>query len=106
MDGFLGSKRLPNYKENVDNMLIAFNNIGVRMSLKIHFLHSHLNFFNENLGAVSDEHGERFHQEIKVLEERFKGKSRVSMLSEYVWGLQRELDPQQHTRQAKYPRTH
>ena len=32
------------------------------MSLKIHFLHSHLDFFPENLGDVSDEHGERFHQ--------------------------------------------
>ncbi|GBP90238.1 hypothetical protein EVAR_100685_1 [Eumeta japonica] len=30
------------------------------MSLKIHFLHSHLDFFPQNLGAVSDEHGERF----------------------------------------------
>jgi len=29
------------------------------MSLKIHFLHSHLDFFPENLGAMSDKHGER-----------------------------------------------
>jgi hypothetical protein len=28
------------------------------MSLKVHFLDSHLDFFPENLGAVSDEHGE------------------------------------------------
>ena len=27
------------------------------MSEKIHFLHSHLDFFPENGGAVSDEHG-------------------------------------------------
>ena len=30
-----------------------------RMSLKLHFLHSHLAFFPENLGAVNNEHGER-----------------------------------------------
>jgi hypothetical protein len=29
------------------------------MSMKIHFLHSHLRFFPENLQAVSDEKGER-----------------------------------------------
>jgi hypothetical protein len=29
------------------------------MSLKVHFLDSQLYFFLENLGAVSDEHGER-----------------------------------------------
>lgn len=40
---------------------------GLNMSLKIHFLHSHLDFFPENLGDVSDEHGERFHQEIKTI---------------------------------------
>jgi hypothetical protein len=34
------------------------------MSLKIHFLESHLDFFPENIGRVGDEHGERFHQDI------------------------------------------
>jgi len=38
------------------------------MSLKIHFLKSHLDFFREKLGADSDEHGEKFHQEIMATE--------------------------------------
>ena len=33
------------------------------MSLKIHFLSSQLDFFPEKSGSVSDEHGERFHQQ-------------------------------------------
>lgn len=103
---FLGNSKVPNYAENIECMLIAFNNIGAKMSLKLHFLHSHLNFFKENLGAVSDEHGERFHQDIKVLEERFKGKSQSVMLAEYVWGLYRNLDPIEHSRQAKYRKTY
>lgn len=37
------------------------------MSLKIHFLDSRVDFFPENLGAVSDEHGERFHVVILVI---------------------------------------
>jgi len=44
------------------------------MSLKIHFLESHLHFFPENLGEVSDEHGERFLQDIMVIEKRYQGK--------------------------------
>lgn len=40
--------------------------MGVNMSLKIHFLLSHLNFFPENLGSMSDEQGERFHQDLRV----------------------------------------
>jgi hypothetical protein len=35
------------------------------MSLKVHFLFSHLNLFLKNLGAVSEEQGERFDQDIK-----------------------------------------
>jgi hypothetical protein len=38
------------------------------VSLKVHFLGSHLDFFPDNLGAVSDEHGERFHQDIYNME--------------------------------------
>ena len=38
------------------------------MSIKIHLLFSHLdNRFPENLAAVSDEQGERFHQDAKVI---------------------------------------
>lgn len=36
------------------------------MSLKMHFLDSHLDFFSENSGAVSDEHGKRFHQDFRL----------------------------------------
>jgi len=40
------------------------------MSLKIHFLESHLDLFPENLGKVSDERGERFNQDILAKEKR------------------------------------
>ena len=44
------------------------------MSIKVHFLKIHLNEFPANLGDVSDEHGERFHQGIKVMEKRYQGR--------------------------------
>jgi hypothetical protein len=47
-------------------------NLGCRMPLKIHFLHSHVGFIPENLGYVSDERGERFHQEIAAMEQSYK----------------------------------
>ena len=37
---------------------------GCNVSLKFHFLQSHLYIFPGNKGAVSDKHGERFHQDI------------------------------------------
>ncbi|UYV74674.1 FAM50A [Cordylochernes scorpioides] len=68
------------------------------MSLKIHFLHSHLDFFPDNLGAVSDEHGERFHQAISSMEKRYQGKWSPAMLADDCWALKRDLP------QAKYSR--
>ena len=38
------------------------------MSLKLHFMHLHIAFFPESLGAVSDEHGEKFYQDIAFVE--------------------------------------
>jgi len=46
--------------ELVNNLLQSYQKLDCNMSLKIRFLHSHLDFFPENYGAVSDEHGELF----------------------------------------------
>ena len=43
------------------------------MNIKVHFLHSHLDKFPENLGDITEEQGERFHQYIKVMGERYQG---------------------------------
>lgn len=48
--GFLGNKRDDNYETIVREMINSFKNMGVNMSLKIHFLRDHLNFFPPNLG--------------------------------------------------------
>lgn len=82
---FLGNHRSDNYREIVHAMLESFKLMKINMSLKVHLLHQHLDFFKENLGKVSDEHGERFHQQIKQIEERFKSKRPASMMAEYVW---------------------
>ncbi|UYV68164.1 CLPB [Cordylochernes scorpioides] len=56
--------------------------LGCNMSLKIHFLHSHLDFFPDNLGEVSDEHGERFHQDISSMEKRYQVAAYVKEISD------------------------
>ena len=77
-------------------MLIAYRKLGSRMSLKIH-LHSHLAFFSDNLGDVSDEHSERFHQDISEIETRYQGKPGDKMMSDYCWYLPRKTGtPNRH----------
>jgi len=68
---FLGNYKAETHFELKENMLKSYERMGCRMSLKMHFLHSHLDFFPANLGAVSNEHGERFHQQILVVGNRY-----------------------------------
>ena len=58
---FLGNTKARNYQNFVDVMLQNFQALGAKMSIKLHYLFSHLDFFPENLGNVSKEQGERFH---------------------------------------------
>ena len=67
---FLGNRKAPNNREIVGKLLQLYQDMGCNMSLKIHFLDSHLDLFPDNLGAISDEDGERFHQDISALEKR------------------------------------
>jgi hypothetical protein len=73
----LGNRKAENYHEVVSDLLTAYKAMGCNMSLKVHFL----DLFPENLGAVSDEHGERFHQDIYNMEKRYQGKWNLSMLA-------------------------
>jgi len=72
-----------NYQDVVQDLLTSYKAMGCSMSLKTHFPESHLNFSPENLGEVSDEHGERFQQDIMAMERQYQGKWTSSMLAEY-----------------------
>ena len=84
---FLGKNREPNYQESVKNILQYFNIQGVNMSLKIHFLLSHLDFLRPQMGDVSDEPGECFHQTMLLIEHRYKGKINEHRLADFCWLL-------------------
>jgi len=50
-----------------------------------------LEFFPENLGEVSDKHGERFHQDIMTMERQYQGKWTSCMLVDYCWTLKKDV---------------
>lgn len=95
---FLGNTKSPMYKQIVDKLIAKFQALGTRMSLKLHFLHAHLDFFPENLGAVSEEQGERFHQDIKTMERRYQGYWSINMMADYCWTLRRDEPHVSHKR--------
>lgn len=53
-------------------MLESFKILVANMSIKLHFLHNPLDRFPENRGNNSEEQGERFHQDLKVMEEMYQ----------------------------------
>jgi len=61
-------------------------------------------FFPANLGKVSDEHGERFHQDILATEKRYQSKWTSSMLADYCWTLKRDV-PEANYRRKTYAST-
>ena len=54
--------------------------------------HSRLLFFPEKVGAVSDEQGERFHQDILAMKHRYQGMWNPAMMGVYCRFLIRETD--------------
>lgn len=100
MHNFLGNRKADNYELLVSNMLQAFRDLQCNMSIKLHFLFSHLNQFPANLGAVSDEQGERFHQDLMTMEERYQGRWDKHMLADYCWSIKRDCPDKVYKRKS------
>jgi hypothetical protein len=101
VNNFLGNKKASNYKEIVNHMLEKFKILGCNMSVKLQFLHSHIDYFPENLGKVSEEQKERFHQDIKEMEKRYQGKWNTNMMADYCWMLKRDTAKEGNSRKSK-----
>jgi len=101
---FLGNHKAANYQDVLQDLLTLYKAMGSNMSLKIHFLESHLDFFPENLGEVSDKQGERFQLDILAIEKRYQGKWTSSMLADYCWTLKRDV-PEANYQQKSYTST-
>ena len=61
---------------------------------------SHLERFPGNLGKLREEQGEKFHQDIKVMEERYQRRYNTHMIADYCWNLQRRKPLTSHTRKS------
>ena len=73
------------------------------MSIKMHYLFSHMDQFPENLGSMSDEQGKRFHQDLKEMETKYQGCWDTVMMADYCWNLKRDLPATEHSRNLKKP---
>ena len=97
---FLGNHKSENHVDLIENLIQNFAAMGCNMSLKLHMLASHLDKFKSNMGAYSEEHGERFHQDIKSFERRYQGQYNENMMGDYIWNLLRESN-EDHNRNSR-----
>ena len=100
-NGFLGNFKAVNFRELVQDLMDLYEQLGCNMLLKMYFSFSHLDFFPLNCGDVSNKHGECFHQDIPVMEHRYKGKWSTVMLGDYCWMMKRDVPEKKYHRQAK-----
>jgi hypothetical protein len=101
VNNFLGNTKAANHARLISSMIEAFQKRGCLMSIKMQLLFSHMEKFPENLGATSDEQGERFHQDMRQMEERHQGRWDAVMLADYCWSLKRDNPAAAHTRESK-----
>ena len=101
VDNFFGNYKAENHVQLITDLVTNFAAMGCKMSLKLHMLASHLNKFKSNMGAYSEEQGERFHQDIKNFERRFQGQYNENMMGDYIWNLIRESEQDHHRKSRK-----
>ena len=89
VQSFLRNRKAYNYKDIVQKLLDNFRALGINMRK------------TENLGDVSDKQGERFHQNIKVMKERYQDRWDKKMMSYYCWCLKQDKPDSQHSRKSK-----
>jgi hypothetical protein len=97
---FLGNKKADNYTQLVEDMLFHSSRLGYNMSVNVHYLHSHLYRFPENLGDLGEEQGERFHQDIKTMEARYQRRWDGHVMADYCWNLLRDCRGRSYSRKS------
>ena len=68
VENFLGYFKAPNYYDLSKKLSNSYEELGCNISVKVHFFHSHVKYFPENLEKMTEEQGESLHQHIKTIE--------------------------------------
>lgn len=84
--GFLSNYEAENYQQLLQRLIEAFRAMRCRMSLKRRMLDTYLEKFKENMGAYSENQGERFHQDVKEIEHRYQSHCNKKIMGDNIWG--------------------
>ena len=96
---FLGNNRSAEYEKEVDELLKNFSKIKGSYVSQNALSTVPLRLFPSELWRP-EEQGQRFHQVIRVMEERCQGRWDVNFLADYCWCLTRDVVATQHMRKS------
>lgn len=83
-------------------MLTNFCILGKKRScIKIHYIFNHLDIFSESIDGLTEEQGERFQQDIRLIEKRFLGRWNAQMMSDIWWNNIRDCTQKIHKKSYK-----
>ena len=68
----------------MEDLILCFIDIRVRMSINIHFLSAHLDYLSDNFVDYSEEQGKWFIH-ILIIEDRYQGNVTIDILYDYCW---------------------
>jgi len=88
---FHGYHQAENCRDIMADLVRPKKAVGYNTSVKMHFLDFHLDFSPEDLGAVSNERGQRFHQDISTMEKQYQGQWSPSILIDYCLKFRRDI---------------
>lgn len=92
---FLGNQKAEDYVELVETLVKNYGKMGCCcVFLDVHILEAHLSKTKENMGAYSEEQGERLLQGMLDFERRHVGSYDENMKGDYIWGRNFESDLQ------------
>ena len=95
-----GKTKSSDYQDLVKKLLASYHLLGGNISIKLHSLKSHLDKFPDNLSDVSDEQGERFHQDIKIVEDSYQGCRDTHTMADYCWSSKQDCPNKSHDRKS------
>lgn len=96
---FLGNTKDPPYESTVADLMQHLRILGCNMSIKLHFLNSHVDYFWENLGSINKNKvsvfiktSKKWKGDIKVNGINLNGINLTCTMADYCWYLKRETE--------------
>ena len=88
------------YEKEIEELLKSFCERRAWISLKLHFLRSHLDYFPKNCEDLSEEQGEHFHRDSPITEEHNQGWWDINFLADNCWCLKWDAVAAKHSRKS------